>query len=347
MRVDDRGLGTMTQEFASHLRPDVLVIREPNAERRGFAPDLTRFPGAPVVTLNPGSGHLEPEATVRAFLRPLSVLYSAETFYDQRILGWARAAGVRTVLHAMPEFYNVAAPPPVDAIWVPTTWRLDAMPPGTRVVPVPCPTPPVPPVVRTSARRFMHTAGAQAMKDRNGTKAVSLALRQVQTTGWAIEFYGQRRLGIRLGATRPVAPPGITVEIHEGGVSDRWQMFRPDVDVLVLPRRYAGLSLPTLEAMAAGLVVVMTDVEPQGSSWPIVGVPAVTAEVIRTAGGMITAVSCSVRRLAETIDRLVEQPETVAAASAASLAFAADHGWDALLPLYRSALEDVALARVG
>ena len=139
-RADNRGLGIQTWEVARHLEVErVLVVREPGSERRGFHPQLDRFPGAAIVEFGQyNDGELD-EEICRGWLDGLDVIYSAETLYDWRISGWAREAGCATVVHANPEFYkhSVDSLDHPTAWWSATPWRLGFLPRETRVVPMP------------------------------------------------------------------------------------------------------------------------------------------------------------------------------------------------------------------
>ena len=156
----------------------------------------------------------------------------------------------------MPEFLKAENPQP-DAYWYPSSWRLDKCPPGV-LLPVPCesrrfvdqpdPNGPV---------KFIHVGGKPAMGDRNGSQTVIEAVRRARSP---IHFttYSQ-------GLDRPQRLPHW--HRFEPGPSNKWEMYE-SAHVLVLPRRFGGLSLPVIEALACGLAVVMPAISPN-NDWPI------------------------------------------------------------------------------
>jgi glycosyltransferase involved in cell wall biosynthesis len=332
-RADDRGLGHMTWEFHRHLQPArTLVVREPGAEARGFAPHLDRYPDATVVRFD---GGLLPEAEVRAWLQGLDVLYSAETFYDWHLVDWAEQAGVATVLHVMPEFFHHHVPP-TTAVWAPTPWRLQHLPAYTRVVPVPVATDrfPMAAPARADQLRVLHTAGHRAAADRNGTTQLLQALRRTR-----------QPMAVRLTTQDPALPKAalprtVTLQAEVGGRAGYWDLYAA-ADVLVLPRRYGGLCLPVQEAMAAGLAVVLPDTAPN-DWWPALLVPGRERGHINTAAGTLPLFAADPHQLAQQLDQLAASPELVAEAQQASLAWAQAHSWAELAPLYRAELARAA-----
>ena len=80
-----------------------------------------------------------------------------------------------------------------------------------------------------------------------------------------------------------------------------------DFDALILPRRYAGLCLPTNEALMSGLPVIMTDISPNNQLLPkewLVKSRKTGEFKTRT---MIDIFSVDIRELAKKIDWLVKQ----------------------------------------
>lgn len=337
-RADDRGLGILTWGFYRHVVPDrTLVVREPGAESKGFVPHLDRYPGAPVVTFDPVAGTL-PEEEVRAWLAPLDVVYLAETPYDFRFYDWCRDAGVATVLHTMPEFWPYVRSPELarpSVAWNPTSWMADRLPPDVEVVPVPVPEDHLTPRVRGGARpvTFLHVAGKRAMGDRNGTTTLLRALRFVRERMRVVLTTQEDRLP-------PVRGVGahVTVEVVTGGVGDYRDLYA-DADVLVLPRRYGGLSLPVNEAAGSGLGLLLPDSPPHPQTWPADYVQAWPLGAVTTALGPVETFDTSPAALAAAMDRLAGDPDRVHDASCAAVAWAQAHSWKALLARYLVGLE--------
>lgn len=252
----DRGLGIQTYAMYENLQPDkTLLVLVPKS---GFSSHPELYPDAAQVTLTSahGIGILD-EETVRDWWKDLDVVISVETLYDWRLVEWAKADGVRTIVHGNPEFWMATNPQP-DVWWWPTAWRLQHLPTGP-IVPVP---------VDDNAEftaahpdspgnlRVLHIAGNGAMADRNGTNICLDAMRRVPT-GVQLDIHAQVNVAksyhMRIRTLKPVA--------------NRWEMFRGQ-HVLLIPRRYGGLCLPVNEAMASGLMVMMSDCSPN-TQWPI------------------------------------------------------------------------------
>lgn len=325
----------LTWEFHRHVQPERTLLIDPGALGGGFGTDRDRFPGATVV---PWDGGELPEHQVRQWLRGLDVLYTAETPYDYRLYDWCRAEGVRSVLHAMPEFWpharNATLPRP-DVVWLPTPWRADSIPEG-RVVPVPVALDRWDGSRRGEAVRrpptFLHVAGHRAAMDRAGTGLLLLALRRLRTPCRVVVVSQDRYVA---GTSRKLHGP--VVETIVGGVGNYWDLYDLG-DVLVQPRRYGGLSLPLNEAAGAGLALVVPDCEPH-EVWPAARVGGSQRGSLRTAGGDLALFEASPPMLAAAMDRLIRDPTEVAALQLDARRWAVDHSWDRLLPMYRTWLE--------
>lgn len=328
-RGEDRGIGIQTWEWWRHVQPASTLLVDLGDLARNFARHPDRFPGATHAALR-GDGTFD-EAVVRAWLEPLDVLYTVETFYDWRIVDWACREGVRTVVHCNPEFYrhgrDVLLPEP-DAWWLPTTWRAGLVDHGARVVEVPVPLDRWPTPEYEQPRdpeeplRILHVVGHRAMGDRNGTRALLQALRLVKSHVRVTLATQDARL--------PSARFRHNIEVVQamGGVDDYWTMYAGH-DVLVMPRRYGGLCLPVLEASGAGLAVVMTDVSPQRDDWPhVIGVPVIARPIIETPAGRIPTWDAHPMSLAETIDTLAQNPDVLRDAQRAARRWAERQAWD-------------------
>lgn len=338
-RADDRGIGIQTWELCRALRPAKVLVVDMGELARGFPMHLDRYPGATIVRWD---GAMD-EYAMRRWLRGLDVVFAVETLYDWRIASWAREMGVATVVQANPEFTR-----PVDEYehlpsrwWAPTTWRLGHMPPGTRVVPVPVADDRFrfTPAPGADVLRVLHVAGHGAMADRNGTHLLGQALRYVRSRMHVRIVTQDDRL--RLGRVRPT----IDLEVVTGGVADYWRLY-DDADVLVLPRRYGGLCLPVQEAMAAGLAVVMSDTEPQRSTWPVSLVRSATgAPKLRCPAGRIAQTNARPEAIASELDALAVDRGRLERMKDASVMWARANRWSTLAPLYEAEFAAVAKDR--
>lgn len=323
-RADDRGLGNQTWEVCRHLDPErVLVVTVPGSERQGFKTHLERFPGATVVAVDDHTWTL-PQADVRAWLEGLDVVYTAETFYDARIPEWATGMGVATVCHANPEFYKDGKVNPT-AWWAPTPWRLEHLPEGTRVVPMPCPIDRWPaPNMRTPVTGVLHVAGRIAAGDRNGTNAVIEAAGLIDGT---VTIVAQSHLDI---------PPNIT---RAEPAANYWELYEGHT-ALLMPRRYGGLCLPVIEACGAGLVPIMPDVSPN-ELWPHVSIDVGRrSSSIRTPGGLLATPEISPPLIADAVNAVLADGGVSARIKARE--WAEVHSWEHEADDWRAALADAA-----
>lgn len=327
-RADNRGLGTMTHAFYRAMRPAKTLLVELGAKtRQGFESWPERYPDATVVDWD---GDCLDEPTVRCWLEGLDVVYSAETFYDVRLVEWAEQAGVATVLHVMPEFYRADVRPTV--VWTPTTWRRDTLPDSTRTVPVPVEFPDRGvDYFRDGPLRLVHVAGHRAAGDRNGTLIVLQALRMIRRPVEVRIFCQDPRMPSARGIS-----PRVRLATRIGGVEDRWSQY-DDADLLVLPRRYGGLCLPVHEAAASRLGLVLSATSPN-DDWPAMLLHARPGGSVRTAAGEIGFANVDPRILATAIDSLAQDPGTVERLRRLASEWANDHSWAALRPLYETEL---------
>lgn len=336
-RCEDRGLGNMTWEWYRHVQPDRTLLVDLGALARNFPQHPERFPDSVLGEWN-SAGQFD-EQIVRRWLDGLDVVYTAETFYDWRIVEWARELGVRTVCHLMPEFYrhgSDATMPTPDVWWLPTTWRASYCDLSSRIVPVPVPTDRFELTGRLSdTLRLLHVIGHRAAADRNGTRALLQALRRVREPMRVTMVTQDERMPI------VKLPSHVELITSRGGVDDYWQLYA-DHDVLVLPRRYGGLSLPVLEAAGAGLGVVMTHAQPQATDWPFVRlVSSHERPGVETPAGLIPTVDADPYSLSAELDRLARDRTAVLALQHDALAWARANSWDVLLP---AVLDELAAA---
>lgn len=333
-RAEDRGLGIQTWEAVRHLDPERVLVVDVGAHER-FGLHLDRYPGATVVRLDE-KGWTLPEAETRAWLDGLDVVFTCETFYDARFARWARAAGVRTVVQANPEFirpeWDLADL--ADVWWNPSTWRMDTFPAGSRHMPVPVALDRFTPSTGEHPPRFFHTVGKWAAGDRNGTTLLQQSLRYVRQPV-RVTIAAQERI------LRTTTRSRARVEYRVQNVADYWRLYDGH-EVLVLPRRYGGLCLPAQEAMAAGLAVLMPDTSPNTDMWPVLPLPCRNHGIIDVPAGRIPLVECDPTMLARILVRLHGDPAEVEALRAGSRAWAAAHSWDVLRPVYLAEFEQVA-----
>lgn len=326
-RTNSRGLDIQTTEAARNLDASVLVVDVRNASGRHFPSDRSRFPDAPVVECR--SGWRLDERTVRNWLDGLDVVYSAETFYDEHLPEWADSQGVKTVIHANPEFvphgggWAIGNP---SAWWSPTCWRNDRLPQPTEVVPFPVAIDRFTPVqIHDGAPKWLHVAGKRALADRNGTDVLLEAIPLLKRS-CSITIRTQDPDHIRVRTEWHV-------HVHvQRTVGNYWELYDGH-DALVMPRRYGGLCLPVQEAMAAGMAVLMPDVSPNADTWPVTTFPTTSHRYENMPAGPVEIADMDPADLAAAMDELAD-PTTRILTQEQSIAWADAHSWKAQTPLW-------------
>lgn len=285
----------MTVEACRHLRPDVILAIRRN-EHRGEE-ILGRLDGlAPLILVSAAPVRAVDRVRWRQILE-CDTIYTAETTYLEELPVLAEFMGRRLVVHAMPEYYGLGPDPTCD-VWVPTPWLIDHLPAKTKMMPVPVDRDRCAPRPVDQVRRVLFQ-GSGAMLDRNGWQLVAQALSFCRTS-FELVVSG-------VGGTRAPLPrtTGAVTVTPADPVRDYWRQY-DDVDALVMPRRYGGLSLPMQEAASCGLPVVSLDVDPQ-RSWlhPDLAVPSAASRPTGLLGGAVRAAQCRPADLALALDGLV------------------------------------------
>ena len=338
VRAENRGLGLQTWEAYRHLHPARTLVVD-LSHHQPYANHLDRYPDAWRVVRDDA---LTPELW-REFVDGLDVVFTAETPYDYRLYDIAARAGVATVCQINPEFYRHETEPdlPRPTILIaPTTWRLDRMP-GVRHLPFPVDRDRCAfarrPLAGDGPVTFLHVAGHRAIYDRNGTSTVMQAIQHLRVPSRLI-VRSQSELGGSLQRRSDV----VDVQVVVDDVPDYWRLY-DDADVLILPRRYGGQSLPMNEALSCGLPVIATDVAPQ-DEWlpPATRVPVRRTRRWKSQAGMLDLYDAHPVALARTWDRLAADPELVGKLSEAADRYAQRISWDALHGCYLELFEEAA-----
>ena len=342
VRLDNRGLGTQSWELYRHLRPDKTLAIEMGQWSPYVKSHPERFPDARIAAYDGMGGHL-PDDAVDWILSDVDVLLTAETPYDHRIYTLARERGVRTVCQPNPEFWRPTLDPNLplpDLCANPSRWREDVMP-GIHL-PHPVDRERLPFRLRTEAKRFLHIHGHIASNDRHGTELILEALTYCRTRPDVMIRAQSRLASITRRMVRTLQRRNFPLHLLTTDLDDYWDLYE-GFDVLLAPRRYGGLSLPTQEAASAGLAIVATAREPERFALPPEGlVPLASTRMHRYPGGDTPIDSCDPKDLAAKIDELVETPALVERLSRASDAYADSISWDRLLPRWEALLQQVA-----
>lgn len=265
-RADDGGLGVQTWEIARHLHPERVLIPHVGDARGNFDPERYRdHCDELMVVANPP----EPEH-MRWLCTGADKVFTVEGWYQERVLGIARQEGAELCLLANPELYRAQyrelAERGLMRVFAPTEWERDRLGPH-ELLPMPvardrCTFRPRGEVART----FLHVS-APAFHDRNGTEILRSALRVYTGEPITVCVSGPEA---PLGRTEMGQHKQVSV-VPVPHVTDYWSLY-DDVDAMIMPRRYGGLSLVMQEALSCGLPVITLDREPErcwGGVWSV------------------------------------------------------------------------------
>lgn len=326
-RADRGGIASQSLAVATHLGASAALIVDLKERGRGplhlapwqdAVPDI-RVCGAPAS-----------DEDLAWFLDRVDVVYSAEgppPFRNDfgNLCAWR---DIPWFIHTNPELWRPEYQGPTTQIILPTTWHQERFHEAT-VLPMPVDRDRFPYRNRTECTTFLHVS-APAMCDRSGTQIVRDALEHV-TEECALLVRG-------VTDTRVEEQVGKVAVTFLPPVEDHAQVCPPEADVLLHCRRYGGLSLIDNEAQSLGLPVVMPDLEPQRGRLGMMLVPTCGSFEEWMIGGVEQVYDVDPRMLASRMDRLVANPKVVEALSAGADAWASEHSWDTLAPLWRSTL---------
>lgn len=256
VRADKTGLGYQTRAYYKHLNPHKTVIIDlknlnGNEQYYGW------YDGAHVIKGIPTDQQID------SILDDTDVLLTAETPYNLKLYRRAQVRGVRTVCVENPEFYDHIKYTEYElpnTIILPSVWKQDeirqhAEPKGTKVVQIHHPVDLDEFHFRQRiTNKVIHIAGKPAAHDRNGTWDFLTACQNGVITCQDEAMARQIRQRYRFtNVFTDIADPH---EIYTKG------------DILVLPRKYGGNCLPLNEALATGMPVIMSDIEPNNHILP-------------------------------------------------------------------------------
>lgn len=327
-RATRSGLGYQSLNFFENYRPEVTLVIT-NVDSRSEE-NLHWYPGALVESFKA----LDHSKELKRFMRYIDVAFSAETMYHPHVLDEAERYGVRTVVQGNPELTRTPDMPgwigaPSEIVW-PTDWLLDKM--GGRVLPVPvsyqcyheAP-------ILERPLKVLHVAGRRAIGDRNGSDVFVDSLRWISTPTHV-------RIVVQDGfdpQPRGPIPDHVTWEVMRDP-KNRETMYA-GMHVLVLPRRYGGLCLPALEAMRAGLAIMMSDCPPN-RTWPIIPLEAIGGRMQRVAYGSVKTHDVRARVIAQEIDYLNKDRTRLERAVKAARVWVQENQWEQWRPLYDEVL---------
>lgn len=332
-RAENTGLGIQTWEFARHMHPAKTLVVNLSRDR-GFFPD--RFPGATIVSGLPSRRHLQ------QFLDGLDVVFTAETPYNYDLFALAEQANVATVLQYNFEFLDYLQRPQLPRptmLAAPSLWRIDDVPDAVHL-PVPVALDRFPArLAPAHGRRFLHIVGRPAIHDRNGTRDLITALAFVRSQ-ITVTFKCQDPQYVPNLLSGHRIPDNVDLIVDSSDAPNYWDNYR-DGDVLVLPRRFGGLCLPANEALAAGMPVIMPNIDPNNTWLPASWLVPADQSGQFMARTMIDLHTVDHRALAAKIDEFATDPEFYANARRTSYRLAHQLSWHAQAAQYQRVLRSV------
>jgi len=265
VRYDTTGLSNQTRNIAKLLDVDkIIAIDFSSVNKNEQYPELLDGLTNNRIYIN---GWIT-EADFDNVLSDIDVLITCEIDYsfNYSLTAYAKQKGVKVVLVANFEFcdwlQNPKLPMP-DIIANHSEWRNNELEHRFGKVPVL-----ETPIFiddyneialhninrRLDNRRFVHIAGRKTYKDRNGTQDLLEAVKLIPQD---VRF----ELVIKTQTAEFDTPDDSRITVDRSEPLDERELYR-DFDAMILPRRYGGASLPMTEALASGLPVIMTDIEP-------------------------------------------------------------------------------------
>lgn len=338
-RMDNTGLGNLTWEHYNHLKPfktmviDFTVNRNLRGFKERYADDCMFIAGAP-----------SPKE-VDEFLDDLDIVLTVETPYTYYLLDRAKQRGIPVILQPMVEFapwlVNPKLPRPTIFGAV-SPWRYDEIPDPKLMLPIPIALERFNLNASSTARKFLHIAGRPAANDRNGTRDFIDSLEFI-TSNIVVTITCQKPLYVEEMLRGRRLPSNLRIIVDHQDPENYWDLYEGQ-DVLVLPRRYAGLSLPVNEALGAGMPVIMPDISPNNQWLPKEWlVPAVkNFDFTATRGGLsIEVYKTDPKLIAAKIDQFAKDNVFYGVARKDVIELSQEYSWSHLQKLYFDTFETV------
>lgn len=314
-RYDNSGVGTLSWEFARHLKPHKVLLVQNNVHQT-FPERYADFDTRKMDVLDP--------QTIDWFLEDIDVFFTIETPYYWPIIKECRKRGIKTVLYTMFEMTPQEIPLHFDLYLCPSKLDYEKMPDPKTFLPVPVATDRLPWKERTTARHFIHTASHGGMSGRKGTQLLLDAIPKVKNQNIKFTIY----------TWKPFTSTDSRVTIKVVNFKNYWQAWR-EGDVLIYPQDYNGICLPIIEAMSSGLAVVTTDIYPFNEYMPkdlLFGHDGLYETRAASTLIPVEAAKMSVDKLAAKIDEVAETDITQY--SHYGREWAKENSWETLLPKY-------------
>jgi glycosyltransferase involved in cell wall biosynthesis len=319
-RANNRGLGTLSWEFYRHLKPyKTVAISLPFDEQEL----VNRFPDAQVVrgVHDHAYDHLS----------DCNIVLSFETVYNDQAVINLKRLNPKIVFVLMPMFEQQDGKG-ANAWIIPTVWNYGYWGQPKIYLPVPIDRQRLPFKLRTKAKVFVHNGGMQWGDDRNGTLTVLKAMQFVKADIRLVVRF-QKFPDKMYNEVRTLLEKDPRIEFDTTAYPNYWDIWQGG-DVFIYPRAYAGLALPTNEAMSSGLPVVMTDMNPQNEYLPKELLIETKRKFMIDMFRPIEACEVEPRMVAKKMDELANMDITKLSLQMNHIA---EHwSWEAMLPKYNN-----------
>ena len=333
-RADNSGLGTLSWEFANHLKPDKVLLVQ-NGVFQVFPERYAKFE-----TITIPAHKTISRDTAEEFLSGIDVLLSIETFYNWTMVILAREMGVKTALITMCEMYTedfLSERLRPDLFICPSKLDYQMFPEPKIYLPPPVNTEKLVWRKRTKPRLFIHPSSHGGVNLRKGTPLLLEAMKYVNSDIRLI-IYTWRDI---------FSTQDKRVEIKKVNFENYWQIWEKG-DILVYPQDYNGICLPVDEAFASGLGVITTDIFPFNTYLPkdLLFQPKELYRMKAFKGGLdMLAAKISPQVIAQKIDEVAKM-ESIEKYSLMGKKWSGENSWQVLLPKYEETLQDLCDKKV-
>ncbi len=219
VRTGNSGLGTLSWEFANHLKPHKVLMLE-NGAFKAFPERYAAFANRQTMV-----GSITND-DMNWLTDDIDVLVSIETFYDDILLALARKKGVKTALVTMCEMTEERMLIKPDLFICPSLLDFDMMPDPKVYIPIPFNTDKLVWKERKIAKTFVHTASHGGVNGRKGTALLLEATR-----------YITKPIKLIISTWQTIINTDSRVEIRLVNYKNYWQCWK-EGDVVVYPQNY-------------------------------------------------------------------------------------------------------------
>ena len=317
------GISHIAWGFAEHFDSKTLLYHY-----KPFHPFPERFENSKMVTKMPTDEDLD------WLLDGIDCLLTIETPYNWSVYKKAKEKGVKTILMPMFEWLNRSNPALkyVDLFICPSKTTYEKIEGNKIEVPseVPIDLKKFKPRKVKKAKTFLHNAGHGGMFGRNATKELVEAFCNVKSN-----------IKLLVNTQNPlnkVIHPKI--EYREKNYRNYWEMYG-EGDVYILLGKYGVAYLGIQEAMAAGMPIAFTDMEPFNTYLPkeMLIKPGVVNQGTIYAGQKEAVAEFDTAHITERIDEIAQMD--LRPFQKRSLELAKERSWDVWQPKYLKIFEDL------